>query len=233
MVSASFCIYEALGIIGRICHVNRPNLSRRSAALRSVEDKPMHCSNCGSYVPPGVRFCSNCGSAAFDPEATRIARTASGLPATLPEDDIERTVFMVRPTLVFIKAGYALAALGAIGIVFLLASFGVGASISIPVALALLLIPAYYHIRRNMIRYTVTDSKLEIDTGLIARTTRNIPLSKIQDVTVSASIPQRLLGFGDVIVDNASELGGTTILHNISKPRHYADLLLRELRRWH
>ena len=211
----------------------RPNLSRRSDALRSVEDKPMHCSNCGSYVPPGVRFCSNCGSAALDPEATRIARTASGLPATSPEDDIERTVFMVRPTLVFIKAGYALAALGAIGLVFLLASFGVGASISIPIALALLLIPAYYHIRRNMIRYTVTDSKLEIDTGLIARTTRNIPLSKIQDVTVSASIPQRLLGFGDVIVDNASELGGTTVLHNISKPRHYADLLLRELRRWH
>jgi membrane protein YdbS with pleckstrin-like domain len=193
----------------------------------------MHCSNCGSYVPPGVRFCSNCGSVAFDSEATRIARNMSGVPATSPEDDIERTVFMVRPTLVFIKAGYALAALGAIGLVFLLASFGVGAYISIPVALALLLIPAYYHIRRNMIRYTVTDSKLEIDTGLIARTTRNIPLSKIQDVTVSASIPQRLLGFGDIIVDNASELGGTTVLHNISNPRHYADLLLRELRRWH
>jgi len=193
----------------------------------------MHCSNCGSFVPPGVRFCSNCGSAAFDSEATRIARTSSGIPATSPGDDVERTVFVVRPTLVFIKAGYALAALGAIGLVFLLASFGVAAYISIPVALALLLIPAYYHIRRNMIRYTVTDSKLEIDTGLIARTTRNIPLSKIQDVTVSASIPQRLLGFGDIIVDNASELGGSTILHNISNPRHYADLLLRELRRWH
>ena len=84
-----------------------------------------------------------------------------------------------------------------------------------------------------MIRYTVTDSKIEIDTGLVARTTRNIPLSKVQDVTVSASIPQRILGFGDIIVDNASELGGTTVLHNISNPRHYADLLLRELRRWH
>jgi uncharacterized membrane protein YdbT with pleckstrin-like domain len=84
-----------------------------------------------------------------------------------------------------------------------------------------------------MIRYTLTDSKMEIDTGLIARTTRNIPLSKIQDVTVSASIPQRLLGFGDLIVDNASEMGGTIVLHNINKPRHYADLLLRELRRWH
>jgi len=135
--------------------------------------------------------------------------------------------------LIFIKAGYALAVLGAIAVVFLLAMINVPAYISVPIALALLLIPAYYHVRRNMIRYTVTDSKLEIDTGLIARTTRNIPLSKIQDVTVSASIPQRVLGFGDIIVDNASELGGTTVLHNISNPRHYADLLLRELRRWH
>jgi len=95
----------------------------------------------------------------------------------------------------------------------------------------LLLIPGYYHLRRNMVRYTLTDSKIEIDTGLVARTTRNIPLSKIQDVTVSASIPQRLLGFGDLIIDNASELGGSTVLRNITKPRQHADLLLRELRR--
>lgn len=102
--------------------------------------------------------------------------------------------------------------------------------VSLPLALSLLLIPAYYHLKRNMLRYTLTDSKIEIDYGLIARTTRNIPLSKIQDVTVSASISQRILGFGDVIVDNASEEGGTTVLKNINNPRHYADLLLRELR---
>ena len=135
--------------------------------------------------------------------------------------------------MIFVKTAYALAVLSGIVLVFLLASLGVPASISIPLALALLLIPGYYHLRRNMVRYTVTDAKLQIDTGLIARTTRNIPLSKVQDVTVSASIPQRLLGFGDIIVDNASEIGGSTVLHNISRPRHYADLLLRELRRWH
>ncbi|HEX3231779.1 MAG TPA: PH domain-containing protein, partial [Pyrinomonadaceae bacterium] len=105
--------------------------------------------------------------------------------------------------------------------------------ISLPLALSLLLIPAYYHLKRNMVRYTLTESKIEIDYGLIARTTRNIPLSKIQDVTVSASILQRVLGFGDVVVDNASEIGGSTILHNINNPRHYADLILRQLRRWH
>jgi membrane protein YdbS with pleckstrin-like domain len=194
----------------------------------------MHCSNCGAYIAPGVRFCSGCGSPANDPDATRIARMQGGVPERAGEsEDLEQTVFTVRPTLIFIKLGYALAVIGAIGLVFLLALIPVPAYISIPLALALLLIPAFYHLRRNMVRYTLTDSKVEIDTGLIARTTRNIPLSKIQDVTVSASIPQRILGFGDVIIDNASELGGTTVLHNISNPRHYADLLLRQLRRWH
>lgn len=198
----------------------------------------MHCSNCGSYIAPGVRFCSGCGSPANDSEATRIARAQRGMPVRLREeddievnDDLETVIFTVRPTLIFIKFGYALAVLGAIILVFLLALIPVPPYISILLALSLLLIPAYYHIKRNTIRYTLTDSKVEIDTGFIARTTRNIPLTKIQDVTVSASIPQRLLGFGDLLIDNASELGGTTVLHNISQPRRHADLLLRELRR--
>jgi len=191
----------------------------------------MHCSNCGSYIAPGKRFCSECGSPADDTEQTRIMRAQSGIPARPEDDDLEHVIFTVRPTMIFIKLGYALAVIAAIALVFLLALIPVSPYISIPLALALLLIPAYYHLRRNMVRYTLTDAKIEIDTGLIARTTRNIPLTKIQDVTVSATIPQRVLGFGDVIVDNASDMGGTTVLNNISNPRHYADLLLRELRR--
>jgi len=186
-----------------------------------------------------VRFCSGCGSPANDPEATRIARAQRGIPVQLnneddiavDDDELEEVIFTVRPTLIFIKLGYALAVIGAIILVFLLALIPVPPYISILLALSLLLIPAYYHLKRNMVRYTLTDSKVEIDTGLIARTTRNIPLTKIQDVTVSASIPQRLFGFGDLLIDNASELGGTTVLHNISHPRRHADLLLRELRR--
>lgn len=197
----------------------------------------MHCSNCGSYIAPGKNFCSECGSPADDSEATRIARVQRGIPLPAAvddgDDDLEQIIFTVRPTLLFIKIGYALAVVSAILLVFLLALIPVPSYISIPLALALLLIPAYYHVKRNTVRYTLTDSKVEIDTGLIARTTRNIPLAKIQDVTVSASIPQRLLGFGDLLIDNASDFGGTTVLHNISRPRRHADLLLRELRRWH
>jgi membrane protein YdbS with pleckstrin-like domain len=198
----------------------------------------MRCANCGSFLDSDSRFCKNCGTVVRDPEETRIVRTAAPpAPQRFGEnDDIENVVFTVRPTLLFVKIGYVAAIVGAIVLTILLAMVSfidIPIYLSLPIALALLLIPAYYHIRRNMVRYTLTDSKVEIDYGLIARTTRNVPLSKIQDVTVSASIPQRILGFGDVVIDNASEIGGSTILHNINNPRHYADLLLRELRRWH
>lgn len=154
-------------------------------------------------------------------------------PRVAESNEVERTIFTTRPTLLFVKLGYAAAMLGAILLVILLSSLmSAPWWVSVPLALALLLIPAFYHVKRNTVRYTLTDSKIEIDQGFIARTTRNIPLRNIQDVTVSASIPQRLMGFGNLIIDNASETGGTTVLRNINDPRHYADLLLRELRRW-
>ncbi|HEX8746658.1 MAG TPA: PH domain-containing protein [Pyrinomonadaceae bacterium] len=204
----------------------------------------MHCTNCGAYIAAGQRFCAGCGAPAVDPDATRLQqRPQSGGPQFNPpqamarhgaaeSNEIERTIFTTRPTLLFVKLGYVAAMLCAILLVILLALTSIPTWISILLALALLLIPAFYHLKRNTVRYTLTDSKIEIDQGFIARTTRNIPLRNIQDVTVSASIPQRLLGFGNLIIDNASETGGTTVLRNINDPRHYADLLLRELRRW-
>jgi len=169
-----------------------------------------------------------------DADETRIAPPQpAGVTRYEEDDDVEHVIFSVRPTLLFVKLGYAVAVLAAIAMTILFAILDVRLYLALPIALAFLIIPAYYHIRRNMIRYTVTDSKIQIDHGLIAKTTRNIPLAKIQDVTVSSSIRQRILRFGDIVIDNASELGGTTVLHNINDPRHYADLLLRELRRWH
>jgi membrane protein YdbS with pleckstrin-like domain len=206
------------------------------SAARPKGELEMPCVNCGSFLDSDSRFCKNCGTAVRDPEETRIVRSAAAPPARYSGDDgVESVIFTVRPTLLFVKIGYVAAIIGAVLITILLAMISfieIPIYVSLPIALALLLIPAYYHIKRNMVRYTLTESKIEIDYGLIARTTRNVPLAKIQDVTVSASIPQRILGFGDVVVDNASgETGGTIILRNINNPRQYADLLLRQLPR--
>ena len=153
-------------------------------------------------------------------------------------EEVEQVVFTVRPTLLFIKIGYLLAALGGVALVVLLALLGNWAGVnvpyyvSVPLALALLLIPAYHHFRRNTLRYTLTDSKIEIDEGFVSRTTRNVPLRNIQDVTVTSTVFQRMMRFGNVVVDNAGGEGTTTVLRNIPDPRRHADLLLRELRRW-
>lgn len=213
----------------------------------------MHCTNCGTYIAPGTRFCAGCGAPAVDPEATRYAGTQQARPFAPPiqtpppapappaynsarqekTNDAERQIFKTRPTLFFIKIGYGLAALGAIIMIVLLAYYITAPWwIALPIALALLLIPAYHHLKRNTVQYTLTNHKLEIDEGFIARTTRNLPLRNIQDVTVSSTIMQRLLGYGNVVIDNASEIGGETVLRNIHNPRQYADMLLRELRRF-
>ena len=186
-------------------------------------------------------------------EETRVApsrpRVVEPLPvrqaSSVPErrrneqEGEEQVIFTVSQTLLFIKIWYVLSALGSILSIALL-TWGLGRLrwevspfILIPLALALLLIPAFKHLKRNTLRYTLTDSKIEIDAGLISRTTRNIPLRNIQDVTVSSTVFQRILRFGNLVIDNASETGGTTILKNIPDPRRHADLLLRELRRRH
>ena len=220
----------------------------------------MQCADCGSYIAEGKRFCADCGAPAHDPEVTRVARPPRNaapyapprnpVPYTPPRnavpvraaaqaDEPEHIVFTARPTLLFIQAGYALAALGSLLLAFLLAwlpplllgsKFEVPWYIWLPVSLSVFLLPAYQHFKRNLVRYTMTPSKLEIDEGFIARTTRNIPLTKVQDVTVSSGLLQRLLGYGDVVLDNASEQGGKIVLHNIQDPRRHADLLLRYMR---
>jgi membrane protein YdbS with pleckstrin-like domain len=151
-----------------------------------------------------------------------------------PEAD-EQTVFTVRPTLLFVKLGYALAVLGAFVVIALLALqpwVEIPFYVSLPVSLLVFLLPAYKHLMRNSVQYTLTDAKIEIDEGFISRTTRNIPLRNIQDVSVTTTIPQRLLRFGNVVVDNASDAAGATVLRDIPDPRRHADLILRELRRW-
>jgi uncharacterized membrane protein YdbT with pleckstrin-like domain len=167
-----------------------------------------------------------------------VSQRPAQTPATRPtrdEAEAERVIFTVRPTFLFIGIGYILAAAAAVGLSILLAMFAgqyISAPIAVLITLPLLLIPAFKHLRRNTIKYTLTDSKIEIDQGLLARKTRNIPLRNIQDVTVSTTIPQRIFGFGDLVIENANEVGGQTLLDNIPQPRRHAELLLRELRRW-
>lgn len=195
----------------------------------------MFCSNCGANNSDEAVFCRKCAFRLEPDEAEEETRVR--VPQKRESEEMEKQIFSIRPTLMFVKAGYGAAVLGAFLLVILLAtagkSFGIDIPwwITVPAGLSLLLIPAYYHLKRSIIRYTLTDSKIEIDEGFISQKTRNIPLRTIQDVSVESTIPQRMLGFGDLIIENASETGGRIILKNVNSPKKYADILLRQMRR--
>ncbi|MEP6901255.1 MAG: PH domain-containing protein [Actinomycetota bacterium] len=189
----------------------------------------MFCTKCGANNSDEAVYCQKCGSALEAEEETRVARKFS---AETGGESEEIKVFSISPTLMFVKMGYVLAALGALLLVAFFSVFisSVSTLIAVLFGLALFLIPAYYHLRQKMVRYTLTDAKVEIDEGFIFQNSRNVPLRSIQDVSVSSTITQRMLGFGNLVIDNASEDGGKVILKNINTPKKYADVLLKQMR---
>ena len=192
----------------------------------------MFCIKCGADNKDTAAFCRKCGTV-IEEEETRVAvRTATDNGELKAEN--EREIFSITPTLMFVKMGYVAAAVAALFFVALASALAfaiVPPWLAVVIGLGLFLVPAFYHIKQKLVRYTLTESTLEIDEGFISRTTRRVPLRRIQDVTVSATVPQRLLGIGSVSIDNASEDLGKITLKNINSPREYADRMLAEMRR--
>ncbi len=195
----------------------------------------MFCNKCGANNSDEAVYCQKCGKLLEAEEETRVAKKNERSKFTV-ENDEEAEIFSIRPTLLFVKIGYAAAIIGAFLLVALLALFSsllsspISGVIVVVLALSLLFIPAYFHLKNKLVKYTLTDSKIEIDKGLVSHTTRNVPLRTIQDVTVSATVTQRMLGFGNVEIENANEDDEKIILHNINSPKKYAEILLRQMR---
>jgi len=195
----------------------------------------MFCAKCGARNSDEAIYCQKCGTILEAEEETRILRPVKI--NTDEQEESERQIFSIHPTLTFVKIGYGAAILGALLLVALFSIFSqltkieISPWISVLAGLSLLLIPAFYHLKQKLVRYTLTDSKIEIDSGLISKTTKNVPLRTIQDVTVTSTVPQRMLGFGNLVIENAGEAGGRIILKNINSPKKHADVLLKQMRR--
>ena len=202
----------------------------------------MYCNKCGTENPDDAAYCKKCGSAFLaDEEETKVRAKDEGgrmkdeviaRPAGRTSDASER-IFAINPTAKFVALGYVGAVVAAFVLVVLLTAL-IPTIFSPPfgvvIGLLLLLIPVYFHFRTKLVRYSLTDTTIEIDRGIVSRTTQHIPLRRVQDVTVTASIWQRMLGYGDITIDNASEDGGKVVLDNIDMPKKYADMILRQMR---
>lgn len=201
----------------------------------------VYCSRCGQELPNASRFCNACGATVMvgTPPGRDLMAGSQPLPVAsrASVDEQERTIFTLRPTMVFVYGWYIAAAAVVIATSAVLGLLSDNAWVNqwwyvviLIVGLLAFSIPLYKHILTRREVYTLTNFKLEMRYGLIAKQTRNIPLNKIQDVSVYSSIWQRLLRLGDIIIDSASE-AGRIHLDDIHNPNRYADMILAELRR--
>lgn len=136
---------------------------------------------------------------------------------------------VIRPTMKFIKLGYALVLLLIVGAV-------VGASLlpleyeqyrPFVIALPVLLVvwPIRRHIRRQFTKATIAGDKLRYEVGILSKSTRNISLPKVQDARVDQSVTQRMFGVGDLSIETAGETSRLT-LRNVDRPQQVAEEIL-------
>src|SRR5690606_32628698 len=109
---------------------------------------------CGAANADEAVYCLKCGTLLESEEETRVIRRPAA------EVDDEAVIFSTTPTLRFVYMGYIAAAVAAL----LLAAFfsiffpGVATWLVVLFGLSLLLIPAFYHLRQKLVRYTLMDT---------------------------------------------------------------------------
>ncbi len=109
----------------------------------------MYCTKCGAENADDSAFCRKCGGELDVEQETRVAVRDA-------DDKPERTIFSIGPTQKFVKLGYAAAVVGAFILVAVVSIFVPTLSpfTVIPIALALLLIPAFFHLQKKMVKYS-------------------------------------------------------------------------------
>ena len=138
---------------------------------------------------------------------------------------------VIRPTMKFIKLGYAVVLLLIVAAAILFFTMVPQDSewrnkpwvAALP---ALLLIwPLRRHIARHFTKATIAGDKLRYEVGVLGKTTRNISLPKVQDARVDQSVIQRMFGVGDLAIETAGEASRLTI-RNVDQPQQVADEIL-------
>ena len=141
------------------------------------------------------------------------------------KDDV---IFSISPTFYEVMPSYLLAAALSL-IVTAGVAYAQGPLLASLVAAAIFFIrPIFRHWRLKHTVYTLTGAKLEIRTGIFSKDAISIPLRHVDNVEVSETLKERLIGIGDVLIDSPA-LDNKMVLENIRDPRKYADLIMEQM----
>jgi uncharacterized membrane protein YdbT with pleckstrin-like domain len=139
---------------------------------------------------------------------------------------------VIRPTLKFIKLGYAVVLLLVVGCAILFFTmvppdneWRINRPWVVVLPALLLIWPIRRHMARQFTKATITGDRLRYEVGALSKTTRNISLPKVQDARVDQSVMQRMFGVGNLAIETAGEASRLTI-RNVDQPQQVADEIL-------
>ncbi len=139
----------------------------------------------------------------------------------------------IRPTAKFLKLGATLAILVFLGLEALCVLYwndAAGSPLIMIAPVLILLWPVSRAIRRRFTRAVITGDRLRYESGFMSKSTRTIQLSKVQDVRVDQSLPQRMFGIGDLSIETAGETSRLAI-QNVDAPQALADEIMSRAQR--
>jgi uncharacterized membrane protein YdbT with pleckstrin-like domain len=85
-------------------------------------------------------------------------------------------------------------------------------------------------IRWQATSYTLTDQRINIETGVFSRSSKTIPIDRIQDCTTKQTLFGRMLGYGRVEVD-AAGAQGAEVLDHLPNPGSFRDQVFMQSER--
>lgn len=123
----------------------------------------------------------------------------------------------------YIPAAWAaLLTLSAIGQLFIPRSEGQSLLLTLLIGLAPI---TYVWLKSKNKSYVITNQRLYVEDGILAKTKIDIPFQKINDISLSQSLTQRMLGSGNVMVMTGNNK--PTTLRDLENSDNFREVLSR------
>ena len=124
-------------------------------------------------------------------------------------NDHEDIILDLRPHWWFLSGPIAAVVLTVALTIFVAA---IGAASAVPIAALVLLVVGLLWLLVRVLRWTttnfvVTTDRLIFRSGVLSKHGREIPLERVNDITFNASLFERMIGAGDLVIESAGERG--------------------------
>ena len=90
-----------------------------------------------------------------------------------------------------------------------------------------MLIIAYKFFQVKSIIYSITNDRLEFETGIFSKEISNLDLFRIKDINLNRSLIDRIFGIGTIYLVTSDTTHPEFVLHKIRKSRDVYDILKR------